>query len=69
QLNILSPTGYYGKQVCEHAEYLLNNGFYTFTGTDIHNLEHHRHAFNQKSLTTKLINQIISLTVLTPSTF
>jgi tyrosine-protein phosphatase YwqE len=61
QLNLLSPTGYYGKQVQENAEYLLNNNFYTFTGTDIHNPESHRQAFNQKSLTTKLINQISAL--------
>jgi tyrosine-protein phosphatase YwqE len=58
QLNLLSPTGYYGKQVQEKAEYLLNNGFYTFVGTDIHNLESHRQAFNHKSLTAKLTAKI-----------
>ncbi|MDR2774866.1 MAG: hypothetical protein LBC19_09015 [Tannerella sp.] len=57
----LSPTGYYGKQVLEKAEYLLNNDFYTFTGTDIHNLESHRQAFNQKSLTSKLTDKINAL--------
>jgi tyrosine-protein phosphatase YwqE len=58
QMNLLSPTGYYGKQVREKAEYLLNNNFYTFTGTDIHNLELHRQAFNLKSLTAGQINGI-----------
>jgi tyrosine-protein phosphatase YwqE len=58
QLNLLSPTGYYGKQVRENAEYLLKNDFYTFTGTDIHNLESHRQAFNIKSLTAKLTDRI-----------
>jgi tyrosine-protein phosphatase YwqE len=58
QLNMLSPTGYYGKQVQENAEYLLNNNFYTFTGTDIHSLEFHRRAFNYKSLSAKLIDKI-----------
>ncbi|MDR1341493.1 MAG: capsular biosynthesis protein [Prevotellaceae bacterium] len=58
QLNLLSPTGYYGKQVRENAEYLLKNDFYTFTGTDIHNLEFHRQAFNIKSLTAKLTDRI-----------
>jgi tyrosine-protein phosphatase YwqE len=61
QLNLLSPTGYYGKQVLEKAEYLLNNDFYTFTGTDIHNLESHRQAFNQKSLTSRLTDKINAL--------
>jgi tyrosine-protein phosphatase YwqE len=58
QLNLLSPTGYYGKQVRENAEYLLNNDFYTFVGTDIHNLESHKLAFNRKSLTAKQITKI-----------
>jgi tyrosine-protein phosphatase YwqE len=58
QLNLLSPTGYYGRQVRENAEYLLRNDFYTFTGTDIHNLESHRQAFNIKSLTAKLTDRI-----------
>jgi tyrosine-protein phosphatase YwqE len=58
QLNLLSPTGYYGKQVQENAEYLLNNDFYTFTGTDMHNLESHRQAFKIKSLTAKMTGRI-----------
>jgi tyrosine-protein phosphatase YwqE len=61
QLNLLSPTGYYGRQVQENAEYLLNNDFYTFTGTDIHNLEYSRQAFNHKSLTAKLTDKINAL--------
>jgi tyrosine-protein phosphatase YwqE len=58
QLNLLSPVGYYGEQVRSNAEYLLKNGFYTFIGTDIHNPEAHRKAFNQKSLNAKQINKI-----------
>jgi tyrosine-protein phosphatase YwqE len=58
QLNLLATTGYYGKRVQENAEYLLRNDFYTFTGSDIHNLESHRQAFNRKSLTAKLTNKI-----------
>jgi tyrosine-protein phosphatase YwqE len=61
QLNLLSPTGYYGKQIQENAEYLLNNGFYTFVGTDIHNLESHRKAFNHKSFTSKITDEIRTL--------
>jgi tyrosine-protein phosphatase YwqE len=58
QLNLLSPTGYYGRQVQENAEYLLRNDFYTFMGTDIHSLESHIQAFNIKSLTAKLTDRI-----------
>jgi tyrosine-protein phosphatase YwqE len=58
QLNILSLTGYYGEQVRKNAEYLLDNGFYTFAGTDIHNLESHKQAFNRKSLSIRQINRI-----------
>jgi tyrosine-protein phosphatase YwqE len=61
QLNLLSPTGYYGRQAQKNAEYLLNNDFYTFTGTDIHSLESHRQAFNHKSLTAKLADKINTL--------
>jgi tyrosine-protein phosphatase YwqE len=61
QLNLLSTTGYYGKRVQEKAKYLLNNDFYTFAGTDIHHLEYCRQAFNQKSLTLKLISKINNL--------
>jgi tyrosine-protein phosphatase YwqE len=61
QLNLLSITEYYGKQVQEKAEYLLKNDFYTFTGTDIHNLASHRQAFEHKSLTIKLTDKIAAL--------
>ena len=61
QLNLLSPTGYYGRQVQEKAEYLLKNDFYTFTGTDIHHLDSHRQAFSRKSLTAKLTGKINAL--------
>jgi tyrosine-protein phosphatase YwqE len=61
QLNLLSPAGYYGKQVQEKAEFLLNNDFYTFTGSDIHNLELHTQAYNQKSFSDKQITKIRTL--------
>lgn len=38
QLNLLSLTEYYGKRVQEKAVELLENDFYDFTGTDIHNM-------------------------------
>ena len=40
QLNALSLTGYYGKDVKKKANEWLKKGFYDFIGTDAHN-EHH----------------------------
>lgn len=40
QLNLLSLTGHYGKEVKDLAVKLLNNDLYDFVGTDVHNLEH-----------------------------
>ena len=40
QMNLLSLTGYYGKQPQQQAEYLVKNKFITLLGTDLH---HHRH--------------------------
>lgn len=40
QLNLLSPTGYYGKEVAMAARYLIKQDMYDFIGTDLH---HERH--------------------------
>ena len=40
QLNLLSPVGYYGKEVKRAAEYLLEKGFYDFAATDLHHEKH-----------------------------
>jgi len=40
QLNLLSPTGYYGKEVAKAAAYMIKNGLYDVAGTDLH---HERH--------------------------
>ena len=40
QLNLLSLTGYYGKQVMDLAEYLCKKDYYDLAGTDLH---HERH--------------------------
>jgi tyrosine-protein phosphatase YwqE len=47
QLNLLSLVGYYGKAVKEVAEKLLQNGLYSYCGTDMH---HVRHAASLKKL-------------------
>ena len=40
QLNLLSLTGHYGKEVKDLAVKILDTGLYDFVGTDTHNLEH-----------------------------
>jgi protein-tyrosine phosphatase len=47
QLNILATVGYYGKEVAEIANYLLQEKMYDFTGSDIHNKNHIK-AFQSK---------------------
>lgn len=40
QLNLLSTTGYYGKDVLQLAEKFLQQGLIDFVGSDIHNQNH-----------------------------
>lgn len=40
QLNLLATVGYYGKDVCEIADYLLKEDCYDFVGSDIHHAQH-----------------------------
>jgi protein-tyrosine phosphatase len=40
QLNLLSITGYYGKEVKKVAEYLLENKCYDLAGSDLHHKRH-----------------------------
>lgn len=40
QLNLLSLTGYYGKEAAKAADYMLKNELVSFVGTDMH---HERH--------------------------
>ncbi len=40
QVNLLSLTGYYGKQVAKAAEYIIKNDLASFTATDLHHQKH-----------------------------
>jgi protein-tyrosine phosphatase len=40
QVNLLSLTGYYGKETAKAARYIIKNGLVSFAGTDMH---HERH--------------------------
>ncbi len=48
QLNLLSLTGYYGKNVKMAAEMLLEKGMYDYCGSDMH---HDKHAAALKTMT------------------
>jgi tyrosine-protein phosphatase YwqE len=54
QVNILSLTGYYGKPVKKMAEKLIDKGWISWVGSDVH---HHRHlaALMQLSTDTKVL--------------
>ena len=40
QVNLLSLTGYYGKEVAKAAKYILSNGLASLVGTDLHHIRH-----------------------------
>jgi len=52
QINLLSVTGYYGKQVLQTAERLLKENLITYTGSDAHH-ERHVESFKNKILIKK----------------
>ncbi|MFI3321466.1 MAG: CpsB/CapC family capsule biosynthesis tyrosine phosphatase [Rikenellaceae bacterium] len=61
QLNILSLTGYYGKQSKINSEYLLKNEMYSFVGGDIHSLEIFKKKIENLKFNNKIINQLNKL--------
>ena len=58
QLNITSLIGAYGKQVMERAEYLLNEGYYNYSGSDAHSYHAIQRAFEQKKKKKKTVAAI-----------
>ena len=40
QVNLLSLTGYYGKQVAKAAKFILEKDLVDFVGTDLHHFNH-----------------------------
>ena len=58
QLNVTSLIGAYGKQVKERAEYLLNEGYYNYSGSDAHSYHAIQRAFEHKSLKKDAISVI-----------
>ena len=60
QLNLLSTTGYYGKDVCKISERLLSEKLIDFVGSDIHN-EKHISAFTDKVEIKNIFNLNIAI--------
>jgi tyrosine-protein phosphatase YwqE len=61
QLNVLSLLGYYGEKCKKLSEFLLENNFYDFLGTDFHSL--HQIDFAIKSSFSKKYEKKIELLV------
>ena len=51
QVNLLSLTGYYGKDVAKAASYLIENNMVAYLGTDLHHLRHLEALSNPKNRT------------------
>ena len=47
QVNLLSLTGYYGKEAAKVAQYIIKNDLASFVGTDLHH-ERHLNALKDK---------------------
>lgn len=58
QLNLLSLTGYYGKQAQQQAEYLVKNKFITLLGTDLHH-SRHLEALRRAGQLQPVINELL----------
>ena len=58
QLNITSLIGAYGNQVKERAEYLLNEGYYNYSGSDAHSYHAIQRAFEHKCLKKSIVSAI-----------
>ncbi|MEO9145205.1 MAG: CpsB/CapC family capsule biosynthesis tyrosine phosphatase [Ginsengibacter sp.] len=50
QVNLLSLTGYYGKNVAKAARYILENNLADFVGTDLHHFNHLKVLTDTKSI-------------------
>lgn len=59
QLNITSLSGAYGPEAKERAEYLLEEGLYTYQGSDLHSLTAFKRAITEKNVR-KRISRILN---------
>jgi len=57
QLNLLSLSDYYGKEIYKTANYLLDNELIEFVGTDIHNI-HQLQALKEVKISKSLMEKV-----------
>jgi len=57
QLNLLSFTGYYGREVRELAQYLVKKRYVDFLGTDLHH-ERHLQALHSSAIVFRIARQL-----------
>ncbi len=69
QLNMLSLSNYYGKEVQSEALKLLNNDQYDFVGSDVHNLKHLNYLKNNVTIDKRNLNKVLLLINKTIETF
>ncbi len=67
QLNLLSPTGYYGKISSELADYLVSKNYIDFAGTDLHHLRHLQALRQSKNIMPTILRLLDSGKLLNPS--
>lgn len=60
QLNLLSLSGYYGKEVHKKAIYLLEDNLIDFVGTDLHHKNHLKHL-KQVQISPKVLKMVMPL--------
>ncbi|WP_438712182.1 tyrosine-protein phosphatase [Aquimarina muelleri] len=56
QLNLLSLSGYYGKEIKSFAKKLIDSNYIDFTGTDVHN--YHQLEILEKGFNSKIVKKI-----------
>lgn len=61
QLNLLSLAGYHGKQALKNAEYLLEEGMYDLSGTDLHHLGTFKKWIGALKVTDKQLDRLCRL--------
>lgn len=58
QLNLPSIVGFYGEDITQRAEYLLDKDWYTMVGSDCHRMKRLENQFNNKALKKDTIEAI-----------
>jgi len=61
QVNFISFAGGYGKEARDKADWLLEQGFLDYSGSDLHSLRSHNHFITRNALSGKTIRRFIEV--------